>query len=129
MTRDKIIARLINESREDFLQLAEVAGYAARDTGRHENGEDDPSTPLPIKDPRVIKSNTLALVRDLLITKTIEAGELSEGGKKIDPWRIPVEEVIVRIDREWSALGRMPNLYEIVWLGPCIPADWPHGVQ
>lgn len=104
-----------------------IIGYAACDTGREEEGEDEPLSVLPITNPIEIKSKTLSLVRDLLNTRTIEAGDLAAGGRIINPWQIPVEEVIHRIDREWTAHGRTPNLdFELVWFGPCRIEDWPH---
>lgn len=118
---------LLEESKEDLLSLPWIIGYAARDTGQYEKGEDELLTPWPITDPLEVKIKTLALVRDLLNTKVLQAGQLGDGGISIDPWRIPVNEVIDRIDREWSALGKLPDVeHDIVWLGTCRAKDWPH---
>jgi len=128
MIREKIISQLMQHTKEDLSMLPWIIGYAARDTGRAEEGEDEPLSILPISDPIEIKAKTLALVRDLLNTRVVEAGDLADGGRNINPWRIPVDEVIERIDREWSSHGRTPNLdFELVWLGPCKSEDWPHG--
>lgn len=124
MIREKIMRWLLEESKEDPW----IIGYAARDTGRYEEGEDEPLAPLPITDPLEVREKTLALVRDLLNTKILQAGQLTDGGIAIAPWRISVDEVVGRIDREWSALGKVPNMeHDIVWLGTCQPKDWPHG--
>lgn len=128
MIREKIMRWLLEHSKEDLLSLPWIIGYAARDTGRYEAGEDEPLALLPITDPVEVKKKTLILVRDLLNTKILQAGQLADGGVTIDPWRISVEEVIERIDREWSALGKAPDMeHDIAWLGQCREMDWPHG--
>lgn len=127
MIREKIMRWLIEESKEDLLSLPWIISYGARDTGKYEEGEDELLAPLPINDPIEIKRKTLILVRDLLNTKILEAGQLADGGTTIDPWRIPVDDVVARIERKWTALGKQPDMtHDIVWLGPCLPENWPH---
>lgn len=128
MIREKILQWLLEESKEDLLSLPWIMGYAARDNGRCEEGEDEPLAILPITDPVEVKNKTLVLVRDLLNTRVLQAGQLADGGIAIDPWQISVDEVIRRIDREWSSLGNMPDMkHDIAWLGKCRPEHWPHG--
>lgn len=130
MIREKIMRSLLEESSEDHLSLPWIIGYVARDTGRYEEGEDEPLALLPITDPVEVKKKTLLLVRDLLNTKVFQAGQLADGGITIDPWRTSVEEVIGRIDREWSALREEPDMAnDIVWLGKCRETECPHGTR
>lgn len=133
MTREKIIQRIEAEAQEDCRALWKIISYAACDTGRDENyDEDDPTIPHPnaIKDAAQIKAKTLSLVRDLLNTTRIMAGELTNEGQDIKPWLNTVEGVVNRIDREWTALGKEPDMEnDIVWLGTCKSEDWPHGEE
>lgn len=131
MIHEKIIERIQDEARDDCRALWKIISYAACDTGRDEDyDEDDPTIPHPnsITDPELIRAKTLSLVRDLLNTKRIMAGELADGGRNIEPWPISVEAVVGRIDREWKALGKEPDMRnDIVWFGSCKSEVWPHG--
>lgn len=131
MTRDKIIKRIQAEAQYDCRALWKIISYAACDTGKDENyDEDDPTIPHPnsIMDAAIIKTKTLSLVRDLLNTQCIVAGNLANEGQDIDPWPEDVEAVVSRIDREWTALGKEPDMKnDLVWFGACKPKDWPHG--
>ncbi len=130
MIHKRIIERIQAEAHEDCRALWKIVSYAACDTGRDEDyDEDDPTVPHPnsITDPKLIKAKTLSLVRDLLNTKRIMAGGLVDGGSNIEPWPISVEAVVGRIDREWSSLGKEPDMKnDIVWFGACTPEAWPH---
>lgn len=130
MIHKKIIERIESEALEDCRALWKIVSYAACDTGRDEDyDEDDPAVAHPnaITDPILIKAKTLSLVRDLLNTKLMMAGGLADGGRNIEPWPISVEEVVARIDSEWTALGKEPDMRnDIVWLGACTPEVWPH---
>ncbi len=127
MTHEQIIKLLRDESNSDALALWWIIGYASNETGVHDDPE--PLAPLPITNPVEVKAKTLALVRDLLNTKCLMAGEVSAKDiHRVDPWLVPVEVVIERIDREWSALGKEPDdEHDVVWLGACTPEEWPHG--
>lgn len=130
MTRDKIIESLLKYSEEsDVMLLTKIIAYAAHDTGQNEKADEwEPLSPTPISAPDQVKKLTLSLIRDLLNTRRLMAGKLADGGIRITPWRIPVEKVIDRVDRDWTALGVEPGLqHDIVWLGPCRPEEWPHG--
>lgn len=130
MIHERIINRIQAEANEDCRALWKIISYAACDTGRDEDyDEDDPTVPHPnsITDPELIKAKTLSLVRDLLTTKRMMAGELTNGGRDIKPWPISVAEVVARIDSEWTALGKEPDMRnDIVWFGACTPEAWPH---
>lgn len=130
MTREQIINCLLEYSKEnDTMLLTKLITYASHDNGQNETAAEwEPLSPTPVSDPVTVKKLTLSLIRDLLNTKRLMAGKLANGGLQITPWEIPVEKVITRVDRDWTALGVEPGLqHDIVWLGPCNPEEWPHG--
>lgn len=130
MTREQIIKSLLEYSKEnDTMLLTKLIAYAAHDNGQDETADEwEPLSPTPISAPDKVKDLTLSLIRDLLNTRRLMAGKLANGGIRINPWRIPVDEVINRVDRDWTTLGVEPGLqHDIVWLGPCRPENWPHG--
>ncbi|HEY5314622.1 MAG TPA: hypothetical protein VIK18_18965 [Pirellulales bacterium] len=60
------------------------------------------------------KAVTLALLRYLLSTGIIEAGEPdASGGFQV--WKTSADETMSRIGSEWSALGHDPDLGDIAW--------------
>lgn len=61
------------------------------------------------------RRRTLEVIRELLDKTLIQAGWPTPDGKGFEPWQLSVDETIRRIDMEWDALGREPNLWEIVW--------------
>lgn len=125
MTNEQIISELLNEFKEGCLGLAWIVDRAAHDTGVYE--EREPGALRPITDLVEVKARTLLLVRGLLNTKRVQAGDMQYGEIEVKPWRIPVEDVVKRIDHEWAALGKEPSLDFPVGLGECTPENWPHG--
>lgn len=68
------------------------------------------------------KSDTLSLIRFLLFTGAVDAGVPdANGGFKA--WRLTPEETLRRIAKEWSGLGREPDIGDIVWF--TTPATGP----
>lgn len=61
--------------------------------------------------PEQIKRLVLGFVRDL-VAQGVQAINISDGS----PWPDQrLESVIERVSREWDALGREPNIPDIVW--------------
>jgi hypothetical protein len=58
---------------------------------------------------------TLAVVNEILTTGLMTVGVLSSDMTSFIPWQSAVPEALARIEREWRALGRDPNLWEICW--------------
>jgi hypothetical protein len=57
----------------------------------------------------------LAVVRDLL-NQGASAGDLTASDDKpFEPWPGTVDEVMARIEREITALGRLPESGEVCW--------------
>jgi hypothetical protein len=68
--------------------------------------------------PGEIRRTTLAAVRDALAGGHVVAGQFVDQDAEtvaFSPWNVSVDEVLTRIDHEWGALGREPNLGDIVW--------------
>lgn len=71
---------------------------------------------LPSADSAALREMTLSVIGDLLRRGLVKAGFPTREGRGFDAWSTTAEEIISRIDSEWRALGRAPNIGEIVWL-------------
>src|SRR4051812_4448794 len=56
----------------------------------------------------------LAVVQGALASGWMIAGEVREAG--FVPWPLAVRDALARIEHEWRALGRTPELGDICWL-------------
>jgi hypothetical protein len=61
---------------------------------------------------RLIQAS-LVVIRQILNSGWMTVGDLFESG--FVPWTLTIPEALDRIEREWRALGREPNLWEICW--------------
>jgi hypothetical protein len=61
-----------------------------------------------------VRDLSLRVIADLLNRGLMEAGDVTESGFR--PWTVPVAAAVSRIQREWTALGRNPDLGDICWL-------------
>lgn len=105
------------ECHEDYVGLWSLVW-----TVEHETGELDPQAK------RVL---TIRLVTELLQSGLIKAGMPNAEGE-FEAWRIGVDQIIYRIEREWDQLESDPNIGDIVWftttekgdaqVKPCKPA-------
>ena len=66
-------------------------------------------------DPATVQRRTLNVLRPLLEEGLVQAGHPAPDGRRFVPWPLPAAEVIGRTKREWDALGREPNIGDIVW--------------
>jgi hypothetical protein len=64
--------------------------------------------------PEKVQEATLRILRELLREGLIVAGVPTKAGDLV-PWQSPPNETVERIRHEWSALGRDPNIGDIVW--------------
>jgi hypothetical protein len=107
MNRDQVIDTVVvsGASQEvggydDYVYLAEVSSQVQRSSGV--TGED-------------LLRETLSIVEEILRTKLMIVGDLTPDMSRLVPWQLSVPEALARIEREWRALGRAPNLWEICW--------------
>lgn len=93
---------LLLECEEDWVALWKISWEIKNASGQNFNQEK-------------LRELTLGIVVDLLATGKIEAGwPTAEGGW--EPWRLCPGAVLTRIEAEWDALGKDPNIgNEIVW--------------
>ncbi|ATB32458.1 hypothetical protein [Melittangium boletus] len=61
-----------------------------------------------------VRLETLSALRPLLTSGALRAVHLLPGGA-FAPWEGTAEEQLARMDAEWAALGRRPDLGDIVW--------------
>ena len=57
---------------------------------------------------------TLRAIRAVVEKELMQIGDVTDGG--FFEWELTPEESLVRVQREWSALGRSPGLGEVCWL-------------
>jgi hypothetical protein len=101
MTIDEVVAMFVSEAEDDIIGLWEVIKVAGEDTdeGKGEN----------------LRKTSIEIVRRML-ARGFWAGDMIKGGSAVDPWPDQQPEaVIARIEAEWSALGRVPNIGDIVY--------------
>lgn len=99
---DMIVAGLLRECEEDWVALWVVIAAVRRTFGAN------------IAERR-LREVTLTVVDALLSSGRVEAGwPRADGGW--EPWRLSRKAVLVRIEADWSALGRIPTIgSELVW--------------
>jgi hypothetical protein len=101
MTPDEVLDSLVEECHVDHVGLWEVVNAAHFDLG----AEDAAQT----------RDMTLSLVRGRLCERRMLVGFPAEDGQHFDPWNLPSEQAIRRIEEEWTALGREPDIGEVAW--------------
>jgi hypothetical protein len=101
MTPDDVLESLAEECHEDHVGLWRIVNAVRFDLG---------ST-----DPSKTRELTLRLVRSLLGERGMQVGQPTPDGRQFVSWRISPEQAVRRIEQEWSALGRDPNIGEVAW--------------
>jgi hypothetical protein len=108
---------------DDWLGFSGVTGMvvAARRSGKPDD---------------LFRDIVLAVVRELL-ARGVRAGDLTGTGQPVVvPWPGAVDEVMSRIEREITALGRLPDSGEVCWFtrpdssdtgGPTMDVEIPDG--
>ena len=61
-----------------------------------------------------VQKQTIKLIQELLNEGFLKAGMFDENAR-FEFWDLSIQETITRIKLEWDALGRKPNIGEIVW--------------
>lgn len=91
---------LLKRGVADWLDMAEVAWVAASVGGAKTEQE--------------IRALAVEVIRRLLQDRLIAVGDVTEDGFRA--WDVSDDDALLRIEREWLALGRLPNLGEVCWL-------------
>lgn len=73
---------------------------------------------LGLTDSDEVKSVALEILRELILSGKIIAGDLIEG--EFCSWETSPEETFARIEATWNELGREPAMLKIAWFTtPC----------
>jgi len=66
-----------------------------------------------------VKSLTLSQIRDVLETKLMQIGMFEHTSTQtldFQIWSMDIDNIVLRIEKEWADLGREPNIGDIAWL-------------
>jgi hypothetical protein len=103
---DEIRNELLDRGLDDILQLSEMAGVARRHLGGSPS-EDE------------VMRVTTEIIGELVDAGYAIVGDVAkndEGILYISSWGLGSADTIKRIEDEWRALGRPPNLGDVCWL-------------
>jgi hypothetical protein len=101
MTQQNVMEGLLDECAVDHVGLWELVRAAQIDLGAENLDE--------------TRQLTLELVHQLLKHPQILVGHPAPDGRSFLPWSVTPDEACDRIGREWSALGRCPDIGEVAW--------------
>jgi hypothetical protein len=104
-------SEVLKECKEDHVGLWSIIWRIryALNNGEYPSPEGDRADPLEVR------RLTLRLVQELLEAGLLQAGSPTPDGRGFEPWSLGPRETLARIESEWDALGREPNIGEIVW--------------
>jgi hypothetical protein len=101
MSPEDVLESLVAECQEDHVGLWEIVDAVQFDLGA--------ATPDETRD------IALQLARRLVLERGMQVGHPAPDGRHFIPWDLPPEQAISRIEKEWAALGREPNIGEVAW--------------
>jgi hypothetical protein len=111
MSIQRCVNDLLMRGADDLIQAAEVASVAIEVGGATTQ--------------EGVLEMSLEMIRHVVQRGLMEIGDALGVGShptcvhafvQFQPWNLPFEEAIARVEREWHALGRNPTLGEICWL-------------
>jgi hypothetical protein len=101
MTPDDVLESLVEECQDDHVGLWRIVNAVQLDLGS--------------RNPDETRTMTLRLVRSLLFERGMQVGHPAPDGRHFVSWHLPPEQAVSRIEHEWSALGREPNIGDVAW--------------
>jgi hypothetical protein len=101
MTPDEVLESLVEECREDHVGLWRIVNAVRFDLGSTDSVH--------------TRTTALRLVRSLLQERGVQVGHPTPDGRHFVPWDLPPDQAVRRIEAEWAALGREPNIGELAW--------------
>jgi hypothetical protein len=101
MTPDDVLDSLAEECQTDHLGLWEIVDAVRLDLG---------TTTAP-----EVRAVTLRLVHRLLSERQMQVGHPAPDGRHFISWGLSPDQAVSRIEKEWSNLGREPNIGELAW--------------
>ena len=96
---------LLKSGLYDWVQAAEVVSIAMEDGGA---GTD-----------REKRELSLRLIREVLGRGWMRIGDVDvnvPGAEGFTEWDLSIDDALDKVRREWNALGRLPELWELFWL-------------
>jgi hypothetical protein len=102
---DLQLHELIAEAKEDEVGLWLVIAKVREELGISDNDQ--------------VRESTISCVRRLLESNEVEAGYYKPDGTGVEIWKINADETISRIESGWEALGREPDIGEVVVFVGC----------
>ncbi len=101
MTPDDVLESLAEECHEDHVGLWRVVNAVRFDLGA--------------TNPSQTRELTLRLVHSLLHERGMQVGHPTTDGRHFVSWGVSPDQALSRIEREWTELGRDPNIGEVAW--------------
>lgn len=101
MSPEDVLESLVEECQEDHVGLWRIVNAVRFDLGSG--------------NPTETQAMTLRLVRSLLEKQGMLVGHPAPDGQHFVSWDLPPDQALSRIEKEWSALGREPNIGEVAW--------------
>lgn len=101
MTPDDVLESLVEECQEDHVGLWRVVNAVRFDLGS--------------QNPLETRTMTLRLVHRLLDERGMQVGHPAPDGRHFIAWSLATDQAVSRIEKEWSALGRDPDIGEVAW--------------
>jgi hypothetical protein len=101
MTPEEVLDSLVEECQEDHVGLWRIVNAVRFDLGA--------------ADPAQSRVMALGLVRRLLQERGIQVGQPAPDGRHFVAWDLPPEQAVRRIEKEWAALEREPDIGEVAW--------------
>ena len=101
MTTEDVLDSLEAECHQDHVGLWELIHAAQLDLGA--------------SDPTTTREVALQLARGLICERGMQVGFPADDGRHFKPWKLTPEQALRRIEDEWIALGREPNIGEVAW--------------
>lgn len=116
---DRFKRELLAECKEDHVGLWEVVWS----TRFLLNREEPPGGDKDHAAQEDVRRMTLRVLKELLEEGLVQAGFPAPDGRGFQPWPMPPSEVVARVQSEWDALGREPNIGEIAWFTTTVAGD------
>jgi hypothetical protein len=102
---DSQLHELIAEAKEDEVGLWLVIAKVREELG--------------VLDDDKVRESTISCVRRLLKSNEVEAGYYKPDGTGVEIWNLNADEIVSRIESGWEALGREPDIGEVVVFVGC----------
>lgn len=98
---ERVAADVLSELPDDFVGLWQIVGAVRRLYPRANTAR--------------VRALTMQVVGRLLSERRARPGAPTDDGRGFTPWDLSSDQALGRIEQEWDALAREPDIGEIVW--------------